>query len=88
MTIFSLGNGYLTNLKVPSKPLDLNSEPNHLLSKRHNDFMLKKYGQEVIDQLRFLHKNNSYKYKLVGLGLYYKQEYQNLVDKIKRLRSS
>lgn len=54
-------------------------------AQEYGDFMLKKYGQEVIDQLRFLHKNNSYKYKLVGLELYYKQEYQNMENKIKGL---
>jgi len=41
----------------------------------YEEFMLLKYGQDVIDKLRFLHKNNSYKGKLIGLELYYKGEY-------------
>ncbi len=49
---------------------------------RYYAFMLAKYGQGVIDQLKWLDKNNSYKYKLVGLELYYKQEYQKLVKSL------
>lgn len=45
----------------------------------YQDFMLAKYGQAVIDELRWLDKNNSYKYKLTGLELYYKQKYQEMV---------
>ena len=46
-------------------------------------FMLRKYGQQIIDQLRFLDKNNSYKGKLDGLYLYYKQMYEELEKEIK-----
>ena len=44
----------------------------------YGDFMLKKYGKKVIDELRFLNKNNSYKGKLIGLELYYKTEYKRM----------
>ncbi len=40
--------------------------------------MLEKFGQEVIDQLRCLDISQSYKYKIEGLGLYYKQAYKEL----------
>ena len=50
---------------------------------RYYDFMLHKYGQNVIDQLKWLDKNNSYKYKLIGLELYYKQKYEELVKSLK-----
>lgn len=41
-------------------------------------FMRNKYGQETIDQLRWLHKNHSYKGQLVGLELYYIQKFDEL----------
>jgi len=44
------------------------------------DFMLKKYGQEVIDELKFLDKNQSYKYKIVAIGLMYQQMYEELLQ--------
>ncbi len=47
-------------------------------AQEYGDFMLDKYGQEVIDKLRWLHKNNSYKGKLLGLFYYYKQQYEEL----------
>ena len=43
------------------------------------EFMLAKYNQETIDQLKVLDKINSYKYKLVGLEVYYHQKYDELV---------
>ena len=49
----------------------------------YRDFMLDKYGQEVIDELRWLDRNNSYKGKLIGLGLYYKQKYEELTRSVK-----
>ena len=48
------------------------------------EFMLDKYGQQTIDQLRWLDKNHSYKYKLEKLELYFKQKYQELVEEIER----
>ena len=47
-------------------------------AQNYEDFMLHKYGQKVIDELRVLHRTNSYKYKLEGLELYYKQVYKEL----------
>ena len=47
-------------------------------AQNYQDFMLRKYGQEVLDQLRWLDKNNSYKYKLIGLELYYRQKLNEL----------
>jgi len=45
----------------------------------YEKFMLKKYGQEVIDELKLLHKTNSYTLQqIIGLGLYYKQKYEEL----------
>ena len=41
-------------------------------------FMLDKYGQRVIDELKFLDRNQSYKYKIVPIGLMYKQMYEEL----------
>ena len=49
---------------------------------RYYEFMLAKYGQAVIDELKWLDKNNSYKYKLIGLELYYRQKYQELVESL------
>jgi|GEM_PF-1556630 len=45
-------------------------------------FMKAKYGQEVIDELRWLDKNQSYKKKIIGIGLMYKQMYKELCEKI------
>lgn len=44
----------------------------------YREFMLKKYGQEVIDELCWLHKNGSYKRKLIGIALMYKNMYESL----------
>ena len=44
------------------------------------DFMLCKYGQKVIDELKFLHQNQSYKYKIVAIGEMYKQMYEQLQE--------
>lgn len=49
----------------------------------YTEFMRDKYGQEVIDQLRWLDNNNSYKGKLIGLELYYKQRYEELSRSVK-----
>ncbi len=41
-------------------------------------FMRDKYGQEVIDLLLWLHTHQSYKYKIVGIGLMYKEMFEDL----------
>ena len=48
----------------------------------YREFILRKYGQEVIDELEFLHKNGSYKGKIIGMGLYYEREFKRLVESI------
>ncbi|KKL46706.1 hypothetical protein LCGC14_2342850 [marine sediment metagenome] len=53
-------------------------------AENYRDFMLHKYGQDVIDKLRWLDSNQSYKYKLTGLELYYKQAYEELVELAKK----
>jgi len=53
----------------------------------YENFMLKKYGQEVIDELKFLDKNQSYKYKIVAIGLMYKELFLELKKEVeKKLR--
>lgn len=47
----------------------------------YKEFMLEKYGQDVIDKLEFLDKNQSYKGKIIGIGLMYKQMYEDLRGK-------
>lgn len=47
----------------------------------YDKFMLDKYGQGVIDELLFLHNNQSYKYKIIGIGLMYKEMYEKLKGK-------
>ena len=44
-------------------------------------FMIEKYGESVVDELHFLHLNQSYKYKIVPTGLMYKQMYEELKGK-------
>ena len=44
----------------------------------YKEFMLEKYGQDVIDQLEFLDQNQSYKDKILGIGLMYKQMFEEL----------
>jgi hypothetical protein len=41
-------------------------------------FMLDKYGQDVIDLLKYLDIHQSYKGKIVGIGLMYKEMYTAL----------
>ena len=41
-------------------------------------FLIDKYGQKVVDELRFLDKNQSYKGKIEVIGLLYKNLYQEL----------
>lgn len=50
----------------------------HEVDLAYHQFMLDKYGQEVIDKLNFLDKNQSYYGKIVGIGLMYQQMYNDL----------
>lgn len=44
-------------------------------------FMLKKYGQEVIDELELKHRTHNYTLmELEGLKLYYKQAYEEIAN--------
>jgi hypothetical protein len=44
-------------------------------------YLLKKYGQEIIDELKIKDKTHTYSLmELEGLLLYYKQEYKKLVE--------
>lgn len=46
---------------------------------KYKEFMLERYGQETIDELKRLHHIRNYTDKdLVGLKLYYKQAYKEL----------
>ena len=67
------------NINFQCKPCNGFKQGN---AQAYQDFMLEKYGQEVIDQLRCLDVSQSYKYKLVGLEIYYKQVYQELVESL------
>ena len=42
------------------------------------EFMLKKYGQGVIDELEVMHQTNSYKGRIWAIGQMYKEMYQEL----------
>ncbi len=44
----------------------------------YDKFMLEKYGQETIDVLHFLDKNQSYKHKILGIGLMYKKRFKEI----------
>jgi len=57
-------------------------------AEEYREFMLEKYGQKVINKLKWLNKNNSYKYKLVGLELYYKQKYAEMVRSLSCCRQN
>lgn len=48
----------------------------------YGEFMLQKYSQETIDILRALDKVGSYKYRLEGLMIYYKEAYKELENNI------
>jgi len=50
----------------------------------YREFMLDKYGREVIDELEFLDRNQSYFKKVVGIGLMYKEMYEDLKRKLAR----
>ena len=47
-------------------------------------FMLKEYGQDVLDDLEFRHRNKVYQQKdFIGFELYYKQEFERLKGEAK-----
>lgn len=45
----------------------------------YGDFMLKRYGQEVINELKIKHKVGNYKGQLWAIGQMYKQMYKDLL---------
>lgn len=47
----------------------------------YNQFMMDKYGPKVIDELLWLDRNQSYNNKIVGIGLMYKQMFEELKGK-------
>ena len=50
----------------------------------YREFMLEKYGQDVLDDLEFRHRNKIYQQKdFIGFELYYKQEFERLKDEVK-----
>ena len=48
------------------------------VDKSYDQFMLRKYGQEVIDQLNWLDKNQSYRGKIRAIGEMYKEMYNDI----------
>ena len=48
----------------------------------YKEFMLKQYGHDVISRLEFLDRNQSYKGKIIAIGLLYKGMYQGLLDSL------
>jgi len=44
----------------------------------YEQFMVDKYGQSTVDMLRWLDKSQSYKGKIIGIGLMYKQMFNEL----------
>lgn len=48
----------------------------------YDKFMLEKYGEKVMDELRFLNMNQSYKYKIEAIGVMYREMYQALLKGI------
>ena len=46
----------------------------------YEEFMLAKYGQEIIDELKLKHRINSYKGQLWAIGQMYKEKYQELLE--------
>lgn len=51
------------------------------VKKAYDEFMLRKYGQEVMDELRWLDKNQSYRGKLHAIAEMYRQMYFELCSK-------
>ena len=48
-------------------------------SHEYEQFMVDRYGQSTVDMLRYLDKRQSYKNKVVQIGLMYKQMYAELI---------
>lgn len=46
----------------------------------YKQFIVEKYGRKVLDELEFLDQNQSYKGKIIGIGLMYKQMFEELKD--------
>ena len=47
---------------------------------KYRRFLIEKYGESVVDELHFLDRNQSYKYKIIGIGEMYKQMYEALKE--------
>ena len=47
-------------------------------AQNYHEFMLARYGETTINELRWLDKNQSYKYKIEAVGLLYKELYREL----------
>ncbi len=47
--------------------------------KEYEEFMLLKYSQAVVDELRLKDKTNNYKGQIEAIGLMYKEMYEDLV---------
>ena len=62
-----------------SKGVNIHTEVNVA----YEHFMIEKYGQRVIDELKFLDKNQSYKYKIIAIGEMYKQMYEAKLKELK-----
>jgi len=45
--------------------------------------MLETYGQGVMDELEWLDKNQSYRFKIIGIGEMYREMYQELLEGLK-----
>ena len=50
---------------------------------RYDEFMLETYGQGVMDELEWLDKNQSYRFKIIGIGEMYRELYQELLEGLK-----
>ena len=45
----------------------------------YEEFMLETYGQGVIDELHWLHSHQSYKGKIIAVGVMYREMYRSLI---------
>lgn len=53
------------------------------MPRNYERFMLEKYGENHVNLLRFMHKNQNYNRKIVMVGLMYKQMFDELKDQLK-----
>lgn len=51
----------------------------------YREYLVKKYGEKVVNELELFHKIKSYTdLDIIGLGIYYKEQYENLCKQIGR----